>query len=269
MRLHTVQTNYFKSLLWLVILLTILPVLKAYAQVDKAGVNVYIADNEMFKQVLSHIDPVTFQPVYIEDPEAACFTNSWGFLYVNGDYIPTEVREPICSRSIDIDTLNAISGKPLVQLADWNIVHKSYEKYFKRSAKTYSIYNVPYVILSAVNSSGGSGSKPTVTISTDQANATEIGPVSGRILISLNAAAVKDIKVSFTISGSAKNGKDYEAIPGNVVIPAGSVSALIDINPIDDLKREKTEKVKLTLKSRNTYNRSKVKAATVSITDND
>jgi len=52
-----------------------------------------------------------------------------------------------------------------------------------------------------------------------------------------------DLVVRYRIGGGASNGVDYARIPGEVTIPAGSISSRIEIAPIDDLLPEGTETV--------------------------
>ncbi len=54
-----------------------------------------------------------------------------------------------------------------------------------------------------------------------------------------------DYVIELEISGTAQNGVDYETIPSQVIIPAGSTSTVLTINPIEDLELEDTETVKL------------------------
>jgi len=46
--------------------------------------------------------------------------------------------------------------------------------------------------------------------------------------------------VYYRIGGTASNGVDYQTLPGTVTIPEGAVSALIEVDPIDDLLVEGT-----------------------------
>ena len=55
------------------------------------------------------------------------------------------------------------------------------------------------------------------------------------------------LTVHYAINGSATNGVDYTTITSSVVIPAGVLSALVTINPIDDTFDEGIEGVALTL----------------------
>ncbi len=204
-----------------------------------------------------------------------------GTLFKEQGFIPSNVSDS--SLKVDAATLTAISGKPLVQLSSWITLndaakaagHPDALEYFPRSSETYIIAGVPYVTVSVKGSSGGTGGgvvkgKPTVSISAAQANAAEGGFLPGRFLIEFDAPRAKKINVSYAISGTARNGKDYTKIKGKVSIPAGESSVAVDISPIDDLNKEPTEKVTLKLKSGGSYKVNKSqKTATVEITDND
>lgn len=194
-----------------------------------------------------------------------------GIFRKDGTYIPSAAGG--ASLQISEAALNAISGKVVMALALWTTlndggkpVRSNIMRFFPRSAETYSIGGVPYVILTP---SAGGGGKPTVTLSAVQANASENGPTSGRFLIALDSATSKDMKVLYSISGKAKNGKDYDKIAKTVLIPAGNVSAYVDINPTDDAAKENTETVSLKLVKAASYKLGNQKTASIAIADND
>ena len=110
---------------------------------------------------------------------------------------------------------------------------------------------------------------PTVSITASDANASESGPDSGRFTITRNSGNTVPLTVNFTISGSAGNGVDYQAIPTSVVIPAGTNAAHVTISPVDDPTVEAAETVTLTLTSSLEYLIGSPNSATVTIADND
>lgn len=57
----------------------------------------------------------------------------------------------------------------------------------------------------------------------------------------------EDLKVFYTVSGTASNGVDYQRLSGEVVIPANAATATVLIDPIDDDLVEGPESVVLTL----------------------
>src|SRR5262249_40689611 len=77
------------------------------------------------------------------------------------------------------------------------------------------------------------------------------------------------LTVSYTVSGTAAAGTDYQSLPGTVTIPAGSASATITVNPIDDAAPEPTESVVVTLAAGASYTVGSPSSATVSIADDE
>ena len=56
-----------------------------------------------------------------------------------------------------------------------------------------------------------------------------------------------DLTVHYQVDGSATNGVDYQALSREVTIPAGSTRVFLEVQPIDDLIFEFTERVYLRL----------------------
>lgn len=108
-----------------------------------------------------------------------------------------------------------------------------------------------------------------MTLSTPQPNASETGPINGRFQIDLDAPRAQKTVVSFTLSGSALNGKDYKSIKKSVLIPAGTTSAYVDVSPINDKKKETSETVTLNISPASTYTLSTKVVASINIADND
>lgn len=132
---------------------------------------------------------------------------------------------------IDPVTLTTINGKPITTLEYWVSTSQFPGvdiSNFHRSAETYSVGGVPYVILSAGASS--SSGTPTVNISATS-NASISTQTNGEFLIALDSATNKNIKVTYKIKGTAKNGKDYSKIKKTTKILAGNVSEMIEITP--------------------------------------
>ncbi len=75
--------------------------------------------------------------------------------------------------------------------------------------------------------------------------------VNGQFLVSLTAIAQTNTVVTYTVddvsAGAATPGVDYTALTGTVIIPAGSLSAPIDVTVIDDSDIEGLENVTVTL----------------------
>lgn len=96
---------------------------------------------------------------------------------------------------------------------------------------------------------------PTISIDATDATASETGPATATFTISRDEddPTTDAVTVSYTISGSAKNGKDYNKITKTVTIDAGDESATITVTPKADSKVEGPETVVLTL-AKGSYN---------------
>ncbi len=208
-----------------------------------------------------------------------------GALHVGQGFIAQTTDEYSASQfKIDSSTLAAINDKFVQKLSTWTLdstVPGGYLDAFQRSTATFSIEGVPYVMVSLKGSSNQSGNScsstvteitggiPVVTLSTPQPNASETGPINGRFQIDLDAPRAQKTVVSFTLSGSALNGKDYKSIKKSVLIPAGTTSAYVDVSPINDKKKETSETVTLNISPASTYTLSTKVVASINIADND
>jgi hypothetical protein len=62
----------------------------------------------------------------------------------------------------------------------------------------------------------------------------ETGNVPGVITVTRTGPTTNSLTVSYQTQGTAQSGVDYHSLSGSVTIPAGQVSAEIDIVPLDD-----------------------------------
>src|SRR6185369_16951656 len=70
---------------------------------------------------------------------------------------------------------------------------------------------------------------------------------NGQFTVSLSALSSTDTTISYTVSGTAAPGSDYTALAGSVTIPAGSLTALVDVTLLADTLVEGDETVIVTL----------------------
>ena len=119
------------------------------------------------------------------------------------------------------------------------------------------------------------GSKPTVSISATNPNATEGGD-AGEFTITRTGSTKNPLTVNYEFGGEihwseppGTNGTDYEYLPGSITIPAGASSVKIPIIPQEDTQTEWTETVKLNLMQNNAYEVSAANTDTVKIWDNE
>ena len=90
--------------------------------------------------------------------------------------------------------------------------------------------------------------RPTVTLAVSQRTVTEGQGGAGTVVVRRSQGTEDSLRVFYRLSGSARNGVDYERLGGSVEIPAGSAEATIGIVPLDDNTREPTERVTVQLR---------------------
>ena len=110
---------------------------------------------------------------------------------------------------------------------------------------------------------------PTVTIAATDANAAELNRDVATFNVTRTGSMTAALTVSFSISGTAKNGSDFDNLTGSVPIPAGAASATIVVRPVDDAVVDANETVTVTLSANPAYNLGITTAGTVTIADND
>jgi subtilisin family serine protease/Ca2+-binding RTX toxin-like protein len=114
---------------------------------------------------------------------------------------------------------------------------------------------------------------PQVSVVATDANAAEtlLGttPNPGQYILTRTGPTTSSLTVNVALSGTATNGTDYTTIPTTVTFAAGSSTALVNLNVIDDTLVEGTETATLTVTSGTGYTVGTSASATVNIADND
>ena len=75
----------------------------------------------------------------------------------------------------------------------------------------------------------------------------------GQFIIARRGDITNPLVLNYTVSGTATTGIDYQPLSGSITIPAGSATATIPVNIIDDILPEDDETVVLTLTPNNDY----------------
>jgi hypothetical protein len=83
----------------------------------------------------------------------------------------------------------------------------------------------------------------TVNIFATDSAASETGSDPGRFTVVRSGPTNFSLAVFFHLSGTASNGVDYQMLGGSVIIPAGALSASMEVVPIDDSLVEGPETV--------------------------
>jgi uncharacterized repeat protein (TIGR02543 family) len=114
-------------------------------------------------------------------------------------------------------------------------------------------------------------SKPAeVTITATDPSASEPGIDKGIFTISRQGGDTSNsLTVTYTVTGTATEESDYSSLNGSIVIPDGTASAAISVNPMDDKLIEDDETVIVTLNSSSAYSVGVQGNASVIIADND
>jgi hypothetical protein len=126
------------------------------------------------------------------------------------------------------------------------------------------LYNTSTVVHVTVDNTSPA---PWVSISAGS-NASEPS-TPGSFTVTRAGSAVSAITVGFTVSGTATEGTDYQAIGTTVNMAAGVTSVPITITPIDDTLPEGTETITVTLRSGTGYGVTTTNTATINLLDNE
>ncbi|WP_071191885.1 Calx-beta domain-containing protein [Trichormus sp. NMC-1] len=114
---------------------------------------------------------------------------------------------------------------------------------------------------------------PIITVAATDANAAEtatgVTPNPGVFTLTRTGSTTNALTVNYTNAGTASNGTDYSNLPGSVTFAAGSATATVTVNPIDDTITEVTETAIFNLAAGTGYTLGTATSATVNIADND
>ena len=112
---------------------------------------------------------------------------------------------------------------------------------------------------------------PAVTVAAIDGAAAEVGAEAGTFRITRVASASvpldEPLTVSFTFSGTAENGVDFDGLEGSITLAAGESSADVIIAPLGDSSNEDDETVILTLVDAGSGVIGTPNAATITIAD--
>lgn len=110
---------------------------------------------------------------------------------------------------------------------------------------------------------------PVISITANDATASEAGLDPGQFTISRTGATDASLAVSLTRSGTATSGTDYTAISTTQTLPAGAASMTVNVTPLQDTSNEGTETVILTVTTGAGYVVGTPSSATVNLLDDD
>jgi hypothetical protein len=108
-----------------------------------------------------------------------------------------------------------------------------------------------------------------VSITATDPNAAEAGLDTGTFTFSRTGSTSAALTVNYTVSGSAKSGKDYKTLGSSVKFPRGSATVTKTVTPVQDKLVEDDESIVLTLVSGTGYSLGNPSSATVTLTSDD
>ena len=132
-------------------------------------------------------------------------------------------------------------------------------------AFTYTGPNAPTATASAPDPVAGEATMA----ESREAHSRALGADTGMIRIQLSALALVDTVITYTVTGAATPGSDFEALSGTATVLAGTNFVDIMIEPIDDSGDEGPEDVTITINSGAGFKVGATFAAKVMIMDGD
>jgi len=105
-----------------------------------------------------------------------------------------------------------------------------------------------------------------VSVTAVDATAAESGPDPGTFRFTRTGAVTSSLTVTYTVTGTAVNGTDYQVIPLTVTFLAGQATADVFVIPTADGVAEGVETVIVTLIDGATYDLGAPATATATVT---
>ena len=111
-------------------------------------------------------------------------------------------------------------------------------------------------------------SAPLIQVVASDAVAGEFATNAGRFtIVSPNGANLAPVTVHYAVTGTARSGVDYAALPGSVTLPAGALAAPVPVNPLGNNLTQNVASVTLTLLPATNYTTATLASATLTLQD--
>ena len=108
-----------------------------------------------------------------------------------------------------------------------------------------------------------------ITVEATDPDAYEANLDTGTFTFTRSGYTQKTLTVSYSVSGSATPGDDYETLPGTLIFAVGETSKTVTVTPVDDSEAEPKETVDVSIDASPDYEVGMPGSATVNIIDND
>jgi Ca2+-binding RTX toxin-like protein len=202
--------------------------------------------------------------------------------WLNSDYTPYMQNTVDVFNGSSWINLWSSGGSPGVQDDAWTPQKFDISTYKSASTQirfgfnvgSSGVYTVSSWNIDDVKLYGDGGSTlPVITVVATDASAAETlaGATTnpGSYTLTRTGSTVSALTVNVALSGTATNGTDYTTIPTTVTFAAGSATAVVPLNVIDDTLFEGTETAILTIGTGTGYTVGTTPSANVNIADNE
>ena len=219
--------------------------------VDSNGV-VYVADYGNF--VVRRIDSGTVttlaglprQSGYLDGPGGTALFNAPTGVAVDpalNVYVTDTLIPPVGSTAAGNSLLRMITPAGIVSTLAGDPGNESSADGTGSAAQFYSLQSVAmtpggtFYFADTYNQlirQGVMSAAPTITVTATQPNAMVFGPTPGQFTLTRSGTTTAALTVTYTAGGTAQAGVDYTALSGSVLIPAGSSTVTVAVDPIAD-----------------------------------
>jgi len=107
---------------------------------------------------------------------------------------------------------------------------------------------------------------PLVSVAAFDSTASEAGPDLGTFRFSRTGGTAAPLTITFTVTGTAANGTDYQSVPVSVTFGVGQATSDLFVVPLPDGAAEAPETVTVTVTDAAAYDVGAPASATVTIT---
>ncbi len=160
-----------------------------------------------------------------------------GTLFDDGSYVPeTSDTFPASQFQLDAATLALVSGQPVATLNVYEQIANispGYLDNFMRSADTYPINGVPYVIVSVagLTTTPSPTATPTVSLKVPTGGTVVAGAVV-KVTFTRTGSTTANLTVRYKAKGTAESGTDYKPLSGTLTFPAGQSSVKLKVKTL-------------------------------------
>ena len=249
----------------------------AYTLGSTSSATVTITDNDV-APINMGVNQTVSGSLSTTDPSNSTRTGSYKDDYrLTGVTVGQPVKVNLNSSAFDayLQIINESTGAVVTYNDDTNGTNNSELTFTPQSGVNYLVRVTSYGSGStgaySLSTTSTSPTNVSITASDSSAAETISGQTAnpGQFTITRTGSTSNALTVNYTVAGTATKGTDYSNLTGSLTIPAGSTTATLPVNVIDDSAVEGSETSVVSLSSSSAYTLGSTSSATVTITDND